>query len=213
MYTILLSEEDKQLRAFLKKLLQLNGYDVLVVLDINNVIKKVSSKQPQLVILDATFCNQNIERIVHEIKKIQPQIRVLVFNKHPHGNNADDYLDKPFTPDVFLARIKARLREENDHQSLVIYDKIKLDRDNFQAIRGKLVIELTPREYALLSYLITNPNRVLTREMILDRVWTYSPNAETRVVDIFISFLRDKIDRGFKRRYIHSVRGFGYKFS
>lgn len=213
MYKILISEEDTQFRNFLKKLLQLNGYVVASILQARNIMKKVANITPSLVILDANLFNNNTEAVAQEIKKFHPGTKVLVIGKRTAGDKADDYLTKPFTPEVFLARIKARLKEEEDRQSLIIYEKIKLDRENFEVIRGNKRIPLTPKEYALLAYLMTNPNRVLTREMILNRVWTYAPNTETRVVDIFISFLRDKIDRGHKRKYIHSIRGFGYKFS
>lgn len=213
MYTIILSEEDKQFKTFLKQLLQLNGYEVISVVHTERLLSKVMSKEPQLVILDGRMYHPNTESICHEIKRILPHAKVIVLGNRQTNGNADDYISRPFTPEVFLARVNARLREEEDHQSQIIYEKITLDRDNFLAIRGNKNILLTPKEYSLLAYLMTNPNRVLTREMILNRVWTYAPTAETRVVDIFISFLRDKIDKGFKRKYIHSVRGFGYKFS
>jgi len=96
-------------------------------------------------------------------------------------------------------------------EGLLKYGDLTLDLRNFEVTRGRKTMALTPKEFQLLEYLLQNPDRVLTRSMILDRVWSYSPKIETRVVDIYVSFLRSKIDHGHQKKHIVSVRGFGYK--
>lgn len=213
MYNIILTEKDKQFRSFLKQLLQLNGYSVDVVIKPSALVKKVEKSVPDLIIMDAEVFKPNTENICKELKKYHPSIKMIVIGTRPYKCFANDYISKPFTPEVFLAKVKSKLELGNLKTNLLTYEDITLDHNNFQVIRDGKEISLTPKEYALLLYLMTNPNRVLSREKILNRVWTYAPNTETRVVDIFISFLRDKIDKPYKRKYIHSIRGFGYKFA
>lgn len=212
MYSILLTEGDKQFRSFLKQLLLLNKYSLQVILKPKGLLMKLQKKQPDLLIIDGKLFGQQTENICKEARKYYPSMKILVMGTRPLKCRADDYISKPFTPEVFLAKVKAQLELSTPKTNLLKYEELTLDHSNFQAIREGRRIDLTPKEYALLLYMMTNPNHVLTREMILHRVWTYAPNTETRVVDIFISFLREKIDKSYKRKYIKSVRGFGYKF-
>ncbi len=213
MYSILLTEADKQFRAFLKQLLLLNNYNVEILLNPKGLIKKIRNKQPDLVIMDSQLFAQQTENICKEIRKYYPITKILIMGSRPIKCKAGNNISKPFTPEIFLAKVKAQLELNIEETNLLKYEDITLDYNNFQAERAGKKINLTPKEFSLLLYLMNNPNRVLTREMILDRVWTYAANTETRVVDIFISFLREKIDKPYKRKYIQSVRGFGYKFA
>jgi DNA-binding response OmpR family regulator len=124
---------------------------------------------------------------------------------------ADDYVTKPFVADELLARITARLRNQSSvkDNKLVVGDLV-LDNKTFEVQRGETSIQLTPQEFKLLEYLMNNKGRILTREMILNRVWLYSPDIETRVVDVYMGYLRKKIDQDFDKKLLHSVRGFGY---
>ena len=121
---------------------------------------------------------------------------------------ADDYITKPFVADILVARIKARLRE--DEGTVLRIGDLELNTQTVEVKRGGKNISLSQHEFKLLQYLLSNKERVLTREMILNRVWEYSLDVDTRVVDVYIGYLRKKIDHGFNNQLIHSVRGFGY---
>jgi DNA-binding response OmpR family regulator len=124
---------------------------------------------------------------------------------------ADDYVTKPFVADELLARISARLRNQNSAKDNKLkVDGLALDNKTFEVEREGKQIQLTPQEFKLLEYLMNNQGRILTREMILNRVWLYSPDIETRVVDVYMGYLRKKIDQDFEKKLLHSVRGFGY---
>ena len=127
---------------------------------------------------------------------------------------ADDYLVKPFAMEELLARINALLRRRErrfDELPLLRVDDLTLDLVRHEARRGGHVIELTAKEFALLEYLMRHPGLVLTRTQITDAVWRYDLEALSNVVDIYIHYLRDKIDHGFSRPLIKTVRGVGYK--
>lgn len=110
----------------------------------------------------------------------------------------------------FLSRIKTSLRQaDGSDQKLKVADLV-LNKKIFEARRGGKLIQLTPKEFMLMQYLMSNKDRILTREMILNRVWFYSPSVKTRIVDVHMVYLRKKIDRGFDKKLIHSIRGFGY---
>jgi DNA-binding response OmpR family regulator len=127
---------------------------------------------------------------------------------------ADDYLVKPFAMEELLARVNALLRRRErrfDELPLLRVDDLTLDLVRHEARRGGHVIELTAKEFALLEYLMRHPGLVLTRTQITDAVWRYDLEALSNVVDIYIHYLRDKIDHGFSHPLIKTVRGVGYK--
>src|SRR5487761_1980491 len=126
---------------------------------------------------------------------------------------ADDYLVKPFAMAELLARVDALLRRGralNEMTQLKVGD-LSLDLTRHEATRGERVIELTAKEFALLEYLMRHPGQALTRTQILDHVWRYDADAISNVVDIYIHYLRDKIDRGFQHPLIKTIRGVGYR--
>jgi len=124
---------------------------------------------------------------------------------------ADDYITKPFVADEFLARIKARLRRQGgDSDALLKVADLELNNKTLEVKREGQIIQLTPQEFKLLQYLMNNKGRILTREMILNRIWLYSSDVETRVVDVYMGYLRKKIDNNHPKKLLHSIRGFGY---
>ena len=130
------------------------------------------------------------------------------------NSGADDYLTKPFAFEELLARIKALVRRPKATMSNVLQvEDLSLDIDTYEIKRGKSRIALSSKEFALLEYLMRHQNKTLTKEQIINHVWSYDANILPNTVEVFIGYLRNKIDRPFKDKQslIHTVRGFGYR--
>lgn len=215
---ILVVEDDTGLQKYLKELLINNDYSVQAVSDGVAALNTIGTMPPNLVILDLGLPNLSGEEVCKEVRKKYPDLPVLILTAKDsisdivQGLNigADDYITKPFVPDVLLARIKARLRHNGIDDSKLKVGNLELDNKSLEVKRDGKSIRLTRQEFKLLEYLMNNKGRVLTREMILNRVWLYSQDIETRAVDVYIGYLRKKIDSGYKKKLIQSVRGFGY---
>lgn len=213
---ILVVEDDEEIRDFIIKLLRDNDYAPVGVGDGAAALKTFDKYLPDLVILDLGLPKVSGETVCLEIKKNYPQVPVILLTAQAQSADilygfklgADDYIAKPFVGAELLARIKARFGSAGD-DGLKIGD-LELSTKTFEVKRGGKVIPLTQKEFELLHYLMINKGRVLTREMILNKVWLYSPDIESRVVDVYIGYLRKKIDGKHKKKLIHSSRGFGY---
>ena len=217
-HTLLVIEDDKQLRTYLKEFLLENGFLVHAVGEGIRAIELLKKIQPDLIILDLGLPDINGETVCAQIKKEYENIPVVMLTARDSAEDivrglnigADDYITKPFDGEELLARIKARLRGLNvDNGQLKIGDLL-INNQSYEVKRMDKTIYLTPQEFKLLSYLAINKGKVLTREMILSRIWGSSPDIETRVVDVYIGYLRKKVDSGFDKSLIHSIRGFGY---
>ena len=216
--TVLVVEDDSGLSKYLKELLLDNGYFVQSAADGVLALNALQKNQPDLMILDLGLPNMSGESVCMEVRKKYPELPVIILtakdsiNDIVNGLNlgADDYMTKPFVADELLARIKARLRAKGSGDNKLIVSDLILDNQSLEVKRGDLEIQLTPQEFKLLHYLMSNKGRILTREMILNRVWLYSPDIETRVVDVYMGYLRKKVNSDFEKKLLHSVRGFGY---
>ncbi len=216
--TILVVEDDLGVQKYLKELLLDNGFSVQTASDGVESLNSIARLEPDLVILDLGLPNMSGETVCLEIRKKYPDLPVVILTAKDSTNDiveglelgADDYMTKPFVADELLARIKARLRGNGDNQSKLKVDDLELDNKTLEVKRDGREIQLTPQEFKLLRYLMSNKGRILTREMILNRVWLYSPDIETRVVDVYMGYLRKKIDADYDKKLLHSVRGFGY---
>lgn len=216
--TILIVEDDLGLQKYLRELLLDNGYQVHTAGDGIAALALLKKIEPSLVVLDLNLPNMTGESVCLEIRKNYPDLRILILTAKDSVSDiiqglslgADDYMTKPFVADEFLARIKARLRYRSSAETILSVDDLSLDTRTLEVKRGDKSIILTPKEYELLHYLLSNKGRILTREMILNRVWLSSPDIDTRVVDVYMGYLRKKIDANQKKKLLQSVRGFGY---
>lgn len=215
---LLIVEDDPGLQTYLKELLLDNGYAVATASDGVVALNEIKKDTPDLVILDLGLPNMSGEAVCAEIRKKYPQVRVIILTAKDAVQDivqgldlgADDYMTKPFVADELLARVKARLRDNQSTSPVLKVGNLELNNETLEVKRDSKLIQLTPQEFKLLQYLMSNKGRILTREMILNRIWMYSTDVETRVVDVYMGYLRKKIDDGFSQKLLHSVRGFGY---
>jgi DNA-binding response OmpR family regulator len=216
--TILVVEDEPGIRKYLEEILIENRFAVQSTGEGTAALKILETMQPDLVLLDLKLPDIAGETICREITEHYPQTTVIILTAKDTtsdiveglGLGADDYITKPFTPEELIARIKARLRNKGATDSVLKVADLELNVKTFHVIRGGKEIKLTPQEFKLLAYLMANKNQVLTREMILNRIWEHSQDVETRVVDVYIGYLRKKIDENGRKKLIQSLRGFGY---
>lgn len=216
MNRILIAEDDVTIREGIQSFLTENNYIVDAVEDGAAALEAVRRRVPELVILDLGLPKISGESVCQEIKKQHPDLPVIILTAKNQTSDvvtgfklgADDYMSKPFELEELMARISARLKSETDNTIEV--DDLVLDPQAVRVTRNGTEIQLTPHEFKLLHYLLVNKGRVLTREMILNRVWKYSMDVDSRVVDVYVGYLRKKIDSKAKKKLISSVRGFGY---
>lgn len=216
---ILVVDDDKGIQEYLKEILVENGYSVRTAPNGISALNSVNKSQPDLIVLDLNLPDISGEGVCIEIRKKYPLLPIIMLTAKDDVKDkvkglkmgADDYVTKPFISDEFIARVNARLRSRvAEKESKLKAADLELDNKNFQVTRGGKIINFTPQEFRLLEYLMINKGVVLTREMILGRIWLYSPDVESRVVDVYMGYLRKKIDKGYGKKLIHSVRGFGY---
>ncbi len=216
--TILVVEDDQDIQEYISQLLIDHNYNVICASNGASALKLIKRTQPDLVLLDLGLPDISGESIVMQLHKEYPELRIVILTAKDSPENkvqglnlgADDYLTKPFNADELLARIQARLRRIAGSSHILKIDDLEFDTQTLVVTRAGKEIILTPQETKLLQYLMQNKGRILTREMILNRLWMSAIDVDTRIVDVYIGYLRKKIDRTAKKKLIHSVRGFGY---
>jgi DNA-binding response OmpR family regulator len=208
--------------VLVKRVLTEERHAVDLVHEGNEGFDLASSDTYDLIVLDVMLPGMDGFEICGQLREDEVHTPVLMLTARDAvqdrvaGLNvgADDYLVKPFAMEEFLARVNALLRRRE--HSMVMSSELRvgdlvLDLVRHEVRRAERMIELTAKEFALLEYLMRNPGQVLTRTQITDRVWRYDLDALSNVVDTYIHYLRDKIDRGFAHSLIKTVRGVGYK--
>lgn len=216
--TILIVEDEAELQKYLKESLEDNDFLVKTAPDGIKALGMIAEAEPDLVLLDLGLPNMTGESVCLEIRKKYPNLKVIILSARNDtldivkGLNlgADDYITKPFTLEELMARINARLRSNSSNSVIKKAADLELNQETHEVKRGKNLIELSPTEFRLLEYFIINKGKVLTREMILSKIWSASPDIETRSVDIYVGYLRKKVDGDNKEKLIKSIRGFGY---
>jgi len=215
---ILLVEDEKNVAAFIKKGLVEEAYTVDVAEDGPEGLLMATSADFDLIILDVMLPGLNGIEVCKTLrgKGINKPILMLTavdsVERKVEGleSGADDYLVKPFAFSELLARIKALLRRTTDMVSELSLDDLRVDLLARRVYRGKREIILTQKEFSLLEYLLRNKGRVMSRTQIIENIWGYDFSPGTNIVDVHIKSLREKVDAGFERKLIHTVRGIGY---
>jgi len=219
---ILLIEDDTALGSYVRKCLEAERYDVDVALDGEQGATMASDLDYDLLVLDLNLPKLDGISVLRNLRPNKPQLPVLVLTARPRvedrvlalDSGADDCINKPFSYSELSARVRALLRRGRPslESKLQIAD-LQLDRVERKVQRGGRKIELTTKEFALLEYLMRNAGRRITRSMIIEHVWNISFDTSTNVVDVYINYLRKKVDDGAPYRLIHTVRGVGYELS
>lgn len=219
---ILVIEDEKKVANFIKKGLEEEHYAVDTTFDGEMGLYMAENNEYDLIVLDLMIPKIDGLEVLKKIREKGSNVPILVLTAKDSvedivkglDSGCDDYLTKPFEFLEFLARIRALLRRERlDKEPLLKIADLTLSPVTHKVTRGGKEIELTSKEYALLEYFMRNPNKVLTRTMISEHVWDYHFDSMTNVIDVYVNYLRKKIDKGFEPKLIHTLRGVGYILS
>ena len=215
-FKILVVEDDAQIVRVLRLELEHEGYAVDTATDGLAGLEK-ALKEPDLVILDVMLPKMDGLEVCTRVraKSKVPIIMLTAKDRIPDRVSgldlgADDYLTKPFSIEELLARVRARLRERHPHENVLGARDLTMDRDRHEVKRAGKTIALTAKEYALLEYLLLHRNKVHTRDELFNGVWGSDFLGDSNLIDVYIRYLRGKIDDGFDEKLIATVRGVGY---
>jgi len=217
---ILVVEQDSILADYIARFLKHAGFEVDVAEDGIEGQRMAARRTYRLVILDVGTPRSNELNTLSNIRATKPDHLILALSASSAVEDrlacleagADDYMTKPLSLAELSARMKAMLRRANQSESLVLkIEDLELDRVKHTVRRGGATIDLTRKEFVLLDFLMQHPQKPVSRSTIVERAWNLSPDSMTNLVDVYINYLRKKIDFGFDRRLIHTVRGVGYQ--
>jgi DNA-binding response OmpR family regulator len=216
---ILIVEDEKKVASFIKRGLEDDNYNVTLSYDGADGLKRAVSGEFDLIILDCMLPKKDGLTVLHELREAGNQIPVLMLTAKAETSDvvsgldagADDYLVKPFAFAELQARVRALIRRsEQDRGAEIRFADLRLDPVNHKVWRGATEIVLTAKEYNLLAYMVRNAGNVLTRANIADNCWEYPFETFTNIIDVYINYLRKKVDGKFPTKLIHTVRGQGY---
>ncbi len=217
---ILLVEDEVKLARFVELELKYEGYDVTVCHDGREGMERINNEEFDMILLDLMLPNLTGIEICRRVRKFS-RIPIIMLTAKDEvmdkvaglDSGADDYLTKPFAIEELLARMRVAFKHSDGSTTkktiLQVQDMV-IDTERRMVTVGGKVVDLTKKEFELLRYLVQNKNIALTREQILNEVWGYSYVGETNVVDVYIRYLRSKIDEAFGKKYILTIRGVGY---
>lgn len=230
MKKVLIVEDEQSIVTLLQYNLEQAGYEVLVAMDGEEGKNIALSEAPDFIILDLMLPKMDGIEVCKQLRQEQVSTPILMLTAKDEEFDkvlglelgADDYMTKPFSPREVVARVKAILRRTQVHQVLVEGNEdeedsirishLKILPEHYEAYFKDQLLDLTPREFELLLYLARNKGRVLTRDQLLSAVWNYDFAGDTRIVDVHISHLREKIEDDTKKpNFIKTIRGLGYK--
>lgn len=230
---ILVVDDEQSIVTLLQYNLKQAGYDVITANDGEQAIELVKEEVPNLIVLDLMLPKKDGMEVCKELRSLHIEVPIIMLTAKDDEIDkvlglelgADDYMTKPFSPREVVARVKAVLRRtesvpvltngtvEDQQETSFVFGPLKVYPDRHEALLNGHALDFTPKEFELLVYLLENKNRVLTRDQLLSAVWNYDFAGDTRIVDVHISHLREKIEENSRKPiYIKTIRGLGYKF-
>lgn len=214
---ILLVEDDRSIARLIQLEMEHRGIAIRCVFDGPSALPAIGEFAPDAIILDIMLPGLDGEQVLYQLRRRGDKTPVIMLTARDAlrdtvrnlDTGADDYLTKPFHIEELLSRLRALLRRIEGDELLRIGD-LEVNTDTRQVRRGGRSIDLTTREYDVLEFMARNARRVLPRDLILARVWEQTPDVDTNVVDVYIGYLRRKVDAAGESRLIHTVRGVGF---
>jgi len=216
---ILVVEDEKKVAGFIKRGLEEENYQITIAYDGFEGLKQAMTGEYNLVILDIMLPKKDGLVVIKEMRAAENLVPVLMLTARGTTEDvvsgleagSDDYLPKPFVFSELLARVKALLRRsERDRGAEIFIADLRMDPVSHRVWRSGNEIGLTPKEYGLLEYLVRNPNKPISRAVLADNCWGYDFDSFTNVIDVYINYLRKKVDNDYPVKLIHTVRGKGY---
>ncbi|MFZ5814912.1 MAG: response regulator transcription factor [Bacillota bacterium] len=221
---VLVVDDDVKITSFLRRSLALEGYEVLVANSGTEALRVVADAPPDLMILDIMMPDVDGLEVCRRVRAAGEEFPILMLTAKDSildrvkglDQGADDYLVKPFALEELLARLRALSRrlvqagKEEESPGLLQYADLKLDTASREAYRGSRAIELTAKEFELLALFMNHPRQVLTRDLLMEKVWGYDYSGESNVLEVYVGYLRQKLEAGGEPRLIQTVRGVGY---
>lgn len=216
---IIVIDDDQKITSMIRRGLTFEGYDVIVANDGREGLMKIIDQSPDLVILDVMMPGIDGLEVCRRLRK-DGNIPILMVTGRDSvadrveglETGADDYLVKPFAFEELVARVKALLRrvDSSNTDDLIHFADLTLDLASHTAERNGRKINLSTTEFNLLEFFMQNPKRVLARDLIMERVWGYNFQVESNVLEVYVGYLRHKLEKQNEPRLIHTVRGSGY---
>jgi two-component system response regulator MprA len=220
MPTVLIVDDDQKLLKMLQRTMIYEGLTVVTASNGQEALDQVDACQPEIIVLDWMMPKMDGLEVVQRLRAENNQTYILMLTARDALENrveglesgADDYLVKPFSPVELVARIHAMLRrvEAKPTRQPVTFDSLSLDPICHQARQGETELDLTPTEFELLHYFMRHPRQVLERAQILNSVWGYDFGGDDNVLEVYVGYLRKKLEADGHARLIHTVRGIGY---
>ena len=216
---LLVVEDEKKLNDLITKKLEKEYYGVDSCFDGEEAIRYVEGTEYDAIILDIMLPKLDGFEVIKRIRAKKNKVPILLLTARDNIDDkvkgldygADDYLVKPFIFEELMARIRVLLRRNSGNaDNVVTIANLKVDLDAKTVFRDDLLIKLSGREYSILEYLIRNKGKILSRERIEDHIWNYDYEGGTNVIDVYIRYLRKKIDDNYTPKLIHTIRGLGY---
>ncbi len=216
---ILVVDDDPRITDLLRRVLAYEGYSVAVAATGDTALMRTLERAPDLILLDVMLPGIDGLEVAKRLRAAGDTVPILMLTARDSikdrvkglETGADDYLVKPFANEELLARVKAMLRRRSaEHSEVLRYADVELDIGTRVAHRKGREIELSPTEYELLALFLRRPRQVLTRDIILDRVWGMDFEGSSNVMEVYVGYLRSKLEANGEPRLIHTVRGVGY---